>query len=145
MTKVGTDYTGIVVCALVHDGKGNILLLKRGNGARDEHGAWDICGGALDFGEAIEDGLRREIKEELATEPEQIKFMRPLSVVRKQNGAKTHWLALCHAVRVKPSTVTLAEPHKFDELGWFSTGSLPNPLHSQFHKILAMAKQAKIV
>ncbi len=143
--KAGKDYTGVVVCALVHDGKGSFLLLKRGQGARDEHGAWDICGGALDFGESIAAGLEREIKEELDTKALEIKFLKAISVVRKQNGLSTHWVALCHAAKVDPKTVRLAEPHKFDELGWFTASSLPSPVHSQFHKILQAANEAQIL
>lgn len=63
--EAGHDFIGVVVCAVVHDGIGNMLLLKRGANARDEHGKWDICGGGIDFGESIETALIRELDEEL--------------------------------------------------------------------------------
>ena len=36
--KRGFDYIGVSACAIVHDGQGNILMMKRGAKARDEHG-----------------------------------------------------------------------------------------------------------
>src|SRR3989344_5248380 len=143
--KPGFDHVGVVVCALVHDGNDNMLLLKRGAKARDEHGKWDICGGALDFGESVKAGLERELMEELCTEAVEVKFLSAIEVIREQEGKKTHWIALLHAVRVDPLAVKLGEPHKFDEIGWFTLGSLPSPLHSQFPKVLKVAKKAKIL
>ncbi len=143
--RPGFGFVGVVVCALVHDGKDNILLLKRGVKARDEHGKWDICGGALDFGESVEDGLKRELMEELCTEAMDMKFLEAVEVIRQQDDTKTHWIALLHAVRVDPQTVKLGEPHKFDEIGWFSAKTLPSPLHSQFPKVLKAAREARII
>jgi len=56
----GIDHIGVSVVAVVHDGKGKILLQKRGPKARDERGNWDICGGAIEFGESIEEAIKRE-------------------------------------------------------------------------------------
>jgi 8-oxo-dGTP diphosphatase len=67
--KRGIDHIGVSAGAIIHDGKGRILLMKRGPAARDEHGRWDICGGAVEFGESIDEAIRREIMEELCAEP----------------------------------------------------------------------------
>jgi 8-oxo-dGTP diphosphatase len=49
-------------CALVVDGQGRLLLVKR---ARDPHGGtWDLPGGFLEEGEHPRDALRRELREE---------------------------------------------------------------------------------
>lgn len=135
----------MTVCGVVHDGKGNILLLKRGPGARDEHGHWDICGGALEFGESIDEALKRETQEELCTEALDIDFLVAFDAHRTQAGQKTHWVALIHAVRVDPATVKIGEPHKIDEIGWFNLATLPSPHHSQFPKVLKAATAAGII
>ncbi len=141
----GVDHIGVVVCAIVHDGKGNILLMKRGKGARDEHGHWDICGGALDFGESIDEALERELKEEICTEPLDVTFLEVGDAHRvNHKGQKTHWVWLLHSVLVDPKTVKIGEPHKFDEIGWFTSKNLPTPLHSQFSKVIKPAKEAGI-
>ena len=70
----GIDHIGVTVCVLVHDGEGNLLLMKRGPKARDENGRWDIVGGALEFGEKITDAVKREMAEELCTDPEEVEY-----------------------------------------------------------------------
>jgi len=49
----GVEHIGVSVTSIIHDGKGKILLMKRGPQARDERGKWDICGGAIEFGESM--------------------------------------------------------------------------------------------
>jgi ADP-ribose pyrophosphatase YjhB (NUDIX family) len=120
-------------------------MMKRGQNARDEHGNWDICGGALEFGELIEDAIGRELQEELCTAPLEVKFLTAYEAHRVHEGASTHWIALLHAVLVDPKTVKLGEPDKFDEIGWFHKNELPSPQHSQFHHSLAEALKAKIL
>lgn len=130
----GFDYIGISACAVVHDGHGNILLMKRGANAHDEHGRWDITGGAIEFGQTIKETLIKELKEELRTNALEIKFLTMYDAFREYEGSTTHWIALVHSVLVDPNTVTLGEPEKFDEIGWFNSNTLPAPLHSQFEK-----------
>lgn len=121
------------------------MLMKRGPKARDEHGRWDICGGALEFGESITDAITRELYEELCAEPLDIKFLTAYDAHRNLDSIQTHWVALVHAVLVNPDRVTIGEPHKITEIGWFTQDSLPKPLHSQFHKALAAAIEAEII
>lgn len=144
-TRRGIDHIGVSACALVHDGKGNVLLMKRGANARDEHGRWDIMGGAIELGESIDHTLHRELYEELKTKPLEVLFLSAYDAHREYQGQKTHWIALLHAIRVKPDTVSLGEPDKFDEIGWFTSKNLPAPLHSQFHKALQAAQAAGII
>ena len=68
----GIDFTGVTVVFLCHDGKGNILLSKRGQNARDERGTWDPGGGGLELHDTVEDTslkietLRSEFGDEIA-------------------------------------------------------------------------------
>lgn len=130
----GVDYIGVTVNFVVHDGKGNILLQKRSANCRDEQGMWDVGGGALEFGERLEDAVRREVFEELNTEAKDVKFLKAYEALRDNNGVATHWMAFTHTVLVDPSSVSIGEPHKIDEIGWFNSTNLPSPLHSQFHQ-----------
>jgi 8-oxo-dGTP diphosphatase len=141
----GVDHIGVTVCSIIHDGRGNVLLMKRGQKARDERGRWDICGGAVEFGESIDDAIRREVMEELCAEALDIDFLKVYDAHREHEGSKTHWIALVHSVRVDPRTVSIGEPHKIDEIGWFTSDSLPNPLHSQFYKSYKTAIEQGIV
>lgn len=130
----GIDHIGVGVCCVVHDGKGNMLMMKRGEKARDEQGRWDIVGGAIEFGESIDDAIQRELQEEICTEPLNIQFIKAYDAHREYNGNKTHWVQLLHVVTVDPTMVQIGEPHKIAEIGWFNSNNLPEPRHSQFHK-----------
>jgi 8-oxo-dGTP diphosphatase len=130
--KVGYDYTGVGVVFLCHDGEGNVLLNKRSVNCRDEHGRWDIGGGALEFGGNVIETLKREIKEEFCTDVLDYEYLGFRNVLREHNGRKTHWLILDYKVLIEKNKVKIGEPHKFDELKWFKFPEFPEPMHSQF-------------
>jgi RNase adaptor protein for sRNA GlmZ degradation len=48
-------------------------------------------------------------------------------------------------VQVDPATVAIGEPHKIDEIGWFTSDNLPDTLHSQFWKAYQIALDRGIV
>jgi len=138
--KKGVDYTGVTIVYLCHDREGNILLNKRSNNCRDEHGTWDPGGGGLEFGDTIENTLRKEIMEEYSTDILEYKFLGYRDVHREHNNEKTHWIALDFKVLINRDKVKNGEPYKFDDLQWFTLDSLPTPLHSQFPTFLKLYK-----
>jgi len=94
----GVDHIGVSASFVVHDGNGRILLQKRSKQCRDEHGTWDCGGGAIEFGESIDQAVRREIMEELCAEPIKIEFL------TVYDAHRTHYtsadpLGCCHACR----------------------------------------------
>ncbi|MEO5691105.1 MAG: NUDIX domain-containing protein [Candidatus Saccharimonadales bacterium] len=141
----GIDHIGISVSFVIHDGEGNIMLHKRGAKARDEQGCWDIGGGAIEFSESINEAIVREIKEEFCVDPIEIKFLTAYDAHRTLNDVPTHWVALVHTVQVDRSKVKNGEPHKIDEIGWFTSSDLPSPLHSQFWKSYQVALDQEVV
>lgn len=145
-SRRGIDHIGVTVTSVIHDGHGNLLMMKRGPSARDERGKWDICGGALEFGESIDDAIRREVMEELCAEAQDIVFLHAGDAHRlNHEGDSTHWIWLLHAVKVDPRSVKIGEPHKISEINWFTSKTLPEPLHSQFHKAFDVAFKAGII
>lgn len=129
----GIDYIGVTVSYFCHDGKGSFVMQKRGVNARDENGKWDIGGGALEFGDTVEETLLKEINEEYGTKPLTYEFIGYRDVHRVHQGRQTHWVALNFKVLLDRAHVRNAEPHKFDEIRWFSLDNLPpdSELHSQ--------------
>ncbi|GIE97282.1 NUDIX domain-containing protein [Paractinoplanes rishiriensis] len=133
--------TPSVSCVFVcHDGAGRILLARRSAGARDEPGAWDVGAGALEFGETFETAVTREVLEEYATPPLAIDLLGVRNVLRAD--PPSHWVAVVFAVRLDPAAARIGEPHKFDELGWFTADTLPAPVHSQFAETFALFSAA---
>lgn len=127
----GFDYIAVGVSYYCHDGKGKYLLNKRSINCRDEHGCWDFGGGGIDFDNTIEETLRKELKEEYGVENISYEFMGHRDVFREFDGKKNHWIQFDFRVLVDPKEVKNGEPHKFDELAWFSLDNLPTPTHSQ--------------
>ena len=123
-----------------HDGNGRVLFSKRGQTSRDEIGRWDIGGGGVEFGETIDETLRKEVKEEYNANVLSYEFLGYRDVHREHEAKKTHWIALDFKVLVDPTGVKNNEPHKFDEIGWFQMGNFPQPQHSQFPEFLRLYK-----
>ena len=138
--KKGEDYTGITVVYFCYDGKGNVLLSKRGKNSRDEQGTWDPGGGGVEFGDTIEHTLRKELVEEYCTDVLGYEFLGYRDVHREHNGKKTHWIALDFKVLIDREKVKNGEPHKLDAVEWFTLDNLPSPLHSQFPNFLKLYK-----
>lgn len=136
----GVDYVGVAVVYFCHDGKGNVLLSKRGKNSRDEQGTWDPGGGGVEFGDTVENTLKKEIAEEYCTDVLGCEFLGYRDIQRKHNGKKTHWIAIEFKVLVDREKVKNGEPHKFDAVEWFTLKNLPSPLHSQFPDFLEKYK-----
>jgi 8-oxo-dGTP pyrophosphatase MutT (NUDIX family) len=132
----GIDCVGISVVFFCHDGKGNFVMSKRNQERRDEKGRWDPGGGALDLHESVEETLKREVMEEYGVEPINFEFLGYRNVLRDNEEGKTHWIALDFKVLVDREKVINNEPHKHDEIGWFTKDNLPTPLHSQWDLFL---------
>jgi ADP-ribose pyrophosphatase YjhB (NUDIX family) len=139
--KKGVDYTGVTTVFYCHDGKGNVVMQKRGPKCRDEQGKWDIGGGGLEFGAQVEENLKNEIKEEYCTDVLDFEFLGYRDVHRENNGIKTHWISLDFKVLVDRKKVKNGEPEKFEEVKWFPSNSLPTPLHSQLPIFLDKYKE----
>jgi 8-oxo-dGTP diphosphatase len=55
-----------VVAAIIHDDEGRICATQRGYGEWKDW--WEVPGGKMEAGETPEEALKREIREELATD-----------------------------------------------------------------------------
>ncbi len=139
--KKGVDYTGVAVVFGCHDGNGNFLFAKRGQNSRDEKGCWDPGGGGLEFGDTVEDTLRKEIMEEYCTDVLDYEFLGYRDVHREHEGVKTHWIALDFKVLVDREKVKNGEPHKLDEIAWFKLDEIPSPMHSQIPEWLRLHRE----
>lgn len=129
--KKGIDHIGVTASYLAHDGEGNYVMTLRGQDCRGEQGRWDFGGGGVDMGDTVEDTIKKEIKEELCADVIDMDFLGYRDLFRKIDGEQTHWIALQFLVRIDPQQVKNGEPHKFDDVQWFTLDNLPEPLHSQ--------------
>jgi ADP-ribose pyrophosphatase YjhB (NUDIX family) len=134
--KKGQDFIGVGVVYFCHDGQGNFVMAKRSENARDERGRWDVGGGGVEFGDTVENTLKKEIKEEYCTDVLAYEFLGFRDVHREHEGKPTHWVVLDFKVLVDSGMVKIGEPHKFDEINWFKLDAMPENLHSQLPTFL---------
>lgn len=70
-----TILTGVP--AIIKNPKGEILLGKRSKSILYYPNMWGLPGGLIEFGETIEDAIKRELKEELGVNSEITKYGKP--------------------------------------------------------------------
>lgn len=114
----GIDYIGVGVGAVIVNDDGKVFLAKRGKKARNEQGTWKIPGGAVEFGEQLEEALRREIKEEHDIDIEIIKLLNVSNHIISEE--KQHWVAPIFLCKITQGTPKIMEPDKCEEIGWFN-------------------------
>ena len=130
--KIGIDYVGITTPFYCHDGNGNLLMHKRSKECRDEQHRWDTGSGKLELNLSLENNVLQEVLEEYGCEGEIQEQLPALDLFRELNGVKTHWIAVPFFLKVNRDEVKNGEPHKIEEIGWFTLDTLPEPLHTGF-------------
>ena len=139
--KKGFDFIGNAAVTLCHDGQGKYLLGLRSDQCRDEHNRWDLIGsGGIEFGDTIEETVRKEVKEECGADVIHIEYLGFREVFREQSGTQTHWIQYDYLVQIDSQQVRITEPDKCLELRWCQIDEFPEPLHSQFPVFLAKYK-----
>ena len=111
---------------VIKDGK--VLLLKRIAGDMYS-GIWEPAGGKISPGETLEDGLRREIKEETGLD---VQIVAPLCVhhFTDRKGEKVHMITF--VCLWKAGDVRLSEEHS--EFRWIPLKNLPDWIHSAYSR-----------
>ena len=94
----------VSVAAVITDDHGRALLIQRA-----DNGHWEPPGGVLELGETIEDGLRREVREETGLDVEPDQADRRL----QEHDPRHHrpGLPLPESLAVASSPPTKQEPH----------------------------------
>ena len=124
--KPGIDYIGIGVGVFILNEKKELLLLLRKKAP--ERGTWMIPGGAVEFGEKIEDTVKREAREEIGVEVELVRHIQTGTHLITEDGHETHWVAPVFLCRIVSGTPKLLEPEKHAEMRWFPLDALPDKL-----------------
>lgn len=121
--KRGVDYIGVGVgAAIIRDGK--VLLIKRGEKAKNERGKWEIPGGGVEFGEKMEEALNREMMEELGVKIKTVELLGVFDHIISED--KQHWVSptfICRLIEGEPQNL---EKEKASDIGWFSLDAAEN-------------------
>ena len=124
--KQGIDYIGIGCGALIINENNETLLVRRTGKTRNQAGFWSKPGGGVEFGEKIEDAVKREVKEELGIDIELIRFLGFSNhIVKNENQ---HWIAFNYLAKIINGHPQNLEPEKHDEIKWFNFNNLPEKI-----------------
>ena len=125
--KKGVDYIGVAAGAIIFNDQMQIFLSKRSQNTKNEKGHWETPGGSVEFGETLEQAVKREMVEEYGVEIEIIEQWPAADHIIPAD--KQHWVATTFLARFKEGQEPkIMEPEKCDEIGWFNLSSLPTPL-----------------
>lgn len=112
----------ITACAFIHrkvDGIERVFLPKRADTKKFLPGKYEIPGGHIDYGEDIQSGLVREVKEELGVE---VKLGDPFAVFTYTNEIKgSHSIEVVYYAQLigEADDITI-NPDDHSTFGWFS-------------------------
>jgi len=124
--KPGKDYIGVGVGAIVLNADSEVFLSQRGHKAGNERGTWEFPGGKVDFGEKIEDAIKREFIEEYDMVIETIELLCVYDHILPDEGQ--HWVSPTFLARHVSGEPQIMEPEKCEAIGWFDLNDLPYPL-----------------
>ena len=84
------------------------------------------------MGEAIDECLIREIKEEICTEPLEYEHLGHMEKFRNLDGIDTHWLGFYYKCLVDPTKVKLDNEEECDKTVWASFHDHQTPMMTGF-------------
>ena len=112
------------VGVLIFNKEGKVLFQHRIG--KHAHGTWAGPGGWLEYGETFEEAAKREVREELGVDIEDLKVVGATNHIYTDEGKQVV------TVFVRASKIAgepkIMETDKHSEFGWFDLNDLPKPL-----------------
>lgn len=102
-------------------------------------GHWTMPGGKVDFKELLEDAIKRETAEECGLILDNFKLI----CINQDIVEDAHFITAGFISDSFSGDVSVMEPDKITEWGWFSFDELPSPLYFPSAKIIENYKQNK--
>ncbi|HNY05754.1 MAG TPA: NUDIX hydrolase [Candidatus Egerieousia sp.] len=121
-----------MVFAKAHDGKLNVLLIRRGNDPFK--GYWVFPGGFINMDETAEDAAKRELREETRLSVDNLKQFHTFTAVDRDSRGRT--ISIAYFATVNMSDVLGSDDTA--EAKWFTMVKIP-PLAFDHKQILEMA------
>ncbi len=119
------------VPAIIINEKGEILLGKRSEKAVYYAGYFGLPGGFIEYGEKMEDAIKREIKEELGVEATEVKRGENIYEKLPSKECKTHVIDVPHYCKINGNPMPKDETL---EVKWFKPSEIRNMELAYIHK-----------
>jgi len=111
------------------------LFLKRKEDEIDGPGQWEFPGGFIEFGEAPEEGILREVKEETGLNAEIVSIYKILSKEYEKPGKKIHLIRIIYLLKTFDEKVKLNE-REHEDYKWLKKEEIKNLKTSDYLKDL---------
>jgi ADP-ribose pyrophosphatase YjhB (NUDIX family) len=123
--------------------EGHVALVRSSNPHHDPP-LWWLPGGGIDFGEAPEDTLVREFKEETGLEVHEPELLGVTSDVRRRdNGDKIHTVRILFTIGLKGGELRHEIHGTTDHAAWFALSDLENMNLADYARAAIAAAQPK--
>lgn len=125
----------ITAIAFLTNNAGKLLVAKRADESKFMPGIWELPGGHIEFGESIEDGLKREIMEEFDFDISVGSPFASFSYINKNSSKQTFEIAL-YAKLLEEKKATL-NPREHSDYRWIDQNDCDKYLagNKEEHKI----------
>ena len=117
-TAGGSKPWSLAIRAVIRDGQGRLLLLRRSNVCRHFVGCWEWPGGKVDPGEDFASAVKREAREETSLEVE----ITGVAGATHFEAPAGHYVTLCLEARVGGGELVLS--HEHDQNAWVAAEDL---------------------
>ncbi len=111
--------------AFILDDEGEILFEKRA-----DNGLYCLPGGSIDLKETLEEGLRREVKEEVGLELGELTLFYIMSGEKGKivypNGDVTYYVSFFYFAKAKPGSTPKISDGESEKLVWFALNEIPS-------------------
>ena len=104
--------------------RGNEVLIGKRKGAHGA-GSWSFPGGHLEFGEALEDAVKRELQEEANIKTKNIDFVTATNDI--DNRENKHYVTLFFKGEYDSGEVKVNEPDRCESWIWVEWKKIPKP------------------
>lgn len=130
--RLGQRRFTVTAGAFVFDDEGRLLLLEHEFRA---HSRWGVPGGFLNTGEQPDYALRRELREEVALEVDDVEFLFARTLSRPR---QVEIYFAC-----KPKNEPTPSSFEIRKAEWFATDDLPGELSSDQRRMIKRAVDAR--
>lgn len=108
--------TAVSVPYRYQNGKPYICVFRRAETKAFLPGKWELIGGHIDYGESLEDGLRREVREEIGQSCEVEDVFAAFTYINEVK--KTHSVELVYLVKLEDDDHITLNPEDHSEYVW---------------------------